>query len=225
MYLKYYVFDQWAVVFIMTTHHDLRVYQIKVTASMLETHISELNSFLSQTNQDTYLIKEAGGRLYQHLIEPFESLLADCHRVFIQPNGPLNHLHFGVLRNKHAKNLAEKVEIALTLPTQAPVFSSSSLNESFVFFAVGPEQQAQGICSIFSPLLLGQDGFHQIDYTSSQSFLNPQESDMHPKPTQVHTLYLFGHPISDHLFRFQADQRPIPLGDLIDGSGVNRRRG
>jgi hypothetical protein len=220
MYLKYYVFEQWAVVFIMTSHHDLRVYQIKITASTLETHISELNSFLSQTTQDSYLIKEAGGRLYQHLIEPFESLLADCHRIFIQPNGPFSYLHFGVLRNKQAKNLAERVEIALTLPTQAPAFSSSSLNESFVFYAVGTEKMAQGICNMLSPLLLGQDGFHQIDYTSSIHFLNPlsphsQQSNSPTRPSQVHTLYLFGHPINDHLFRFQDDQRPVPLGDLI----------
>ncbi|MAD61630.1 MAG: hypothetical protein CMH49_09015 [Myxococcales bacterium] len=141
--LEFYVFEDWLFSYLVTKSQQVITHQIRYPKVELEYDVNELLRYLLSSNEPNYLFEEVAQKLYQILLEPFAKELDSLHRLLINPNDILSLIPFSALVDSNGRYLGEKLEIAITLSTAAPVFMnhSSRQGKSLIHqVSIGDEQ-------------------------------------------------------------------------------------
>ena len=129
--LEYFVCDDWMLISLSTHGQEVKVHQVDISKRMLEDEVIDLLSCLINNDEPDYVLADHCKALYRRLIAPFEQDIEQAYRLIISPGHALKLLPFSVLQDSQGRYLGQRLEIAISLPTARPVFSTTALRSAF----------------------------------------------------------------------------------------------
>ena len=129
--LEYFVCDDWVLISLSAHGQDVKVHCVEISRRTLEDEVIDLLSCLINNDEPEYVLADHCKALYRRLITPFESDIEQAYRLIISPGHELSLLPFSVLQDSQGRYLGQRLEIAISLPTARPVFSTSALRSAF----------------------------------------------------------------------------------------------
>ena len=129
--LEYFVCDEWLLISFSAHGQGVKVHQVDISKRTLEDEVIDLLSSLINNDDPDYVLADHCKALYRRLIAPFEQEIEQAYRLIISPGQALKLLPFSVLQDSQGRYLGQRLEIAISLPTARPVFSTSALRSAF----------------------------------------------------------------------------------------------